>query len=60
MDVLTLFGVLAVSAMLVGKALESRSHWFVLLFASRALSARPMGSYMTGSEPVVDGGISQL
>lgn len=33
MDALTLFGLFAVSAMLVCYALESRSHWFVLLFA---------------------------
>jgi hypothetical protein len=32
-NALTLFGLLAVSAMLVCYALESRSHWFVLLFA---------------------------
>jgi hypothetical protein len=34
MDSLTLFGLLAVSAMLVCYALESRSHWFVLAFAA--------------------------
>jgi hypothetical protein len=33
MDALSLFGLFAVSAMLVCYALESRSHWFVLLFA---------------------------
>jgi len=33
MDALTLFGLFAVSAMLVCYALESRSHWFVFLFA---------------------------
>jgi hypothetical protein len=33
MDALTLFGLFAVSAMLVCYALESRSHWFVLWFA---------------------------
>jgi hypothetical protein len=33
MDALTLFGLFAVSAMLVCYACESRSHWFVLLFA---------------------------
>src|ERR1700722_8998487 len=33
MDALTVFGLFAVSAMLVCYALESRSHWFVLLFA---------------------------
>ena len=33
MDTLTLFGLFAVSAMLVSYALESRSHWFILAFA---------------------------
>jgi hypothetical protein len=33
MNALTIFGLFAVSAMLVCYALESRSHWFVLLFA---------------------------
>lgn len=33
MSALTLFGLFAVSAMLVCYALESRSHWFVLGFA---------------------------
>jgi hypothetical protein len=33
MDELTLFGLFAVSAMLVCYALEDCSHWFVLLFA---------------------------
>jgi hypothetical protein len=33
MDALTLFGLFAVSAMLVCYALENRSHWFVLLFS---------------------------
>ena len=33
MDTLTLFGLFAVTAMLVTYALEDRSHWFVLLFA---------------------------
>jgi hypothetical protein len=33
MDALTLFGLFAVSAMLVCYGLENRSHWFVLLFA---------------------------
>jgi 4-amino-4-deoxy-L-arabinose transferase-like glycosyltransferase len=32
MDALTVFGLFAVLAMLVCYALESRSHWFVLLF----------------------------
>jgi hypothetical protein len=33
MDAQTFFSLFAVSAMLVCYALESRSHWFVLLFA---------------------------
>jgi hypothetical protein len=34
MDRLTLFGLIAVSAMLACYALERRSHWFVLAFAA--------------------------
>ena len=33
MDGLTLFGLLAVTAMLVCYALEDRSHWFIFAFA---------------------------
>ena len=33
MDKLTLFGLLAVSMMLITYTLEERSHWFVFLFA---------------------------
>jgi hypothetical protein len=33
MDGLTVFGLFAVTAMLVTYALEARSHWFTLLFA---------------------------
>ncbi len=33
MDGLTLFGLFAVSAMLVAYALEDRSRWFILAFA---------------------------
>ena len=33
MDTLTLFGLFAVSAMLVCYSLEDRSSWFILLFA---------------------------
>ncbi|MDE2446783.1 MAG: hypothetical protein KGO94_11425 [Alphaproteobacteria bacterium] len=33
MDNLTLFGLIAVSLMLITYALESRSHWYVLAFA---------------------------
>jgi hypothetical protein len=34
MDQLTLFGLFAVSAMLVTYALEERSRWFILAFAA--------------------------
>jgi hypothetical protein len=34
MDALTAFGLFAVTAMLVCYALEDRSHWFILAFAS--------------------------
>ena len=33
MDSLTIFGLFAVTAMLVCYALEKRSHWFILAFA---------------------------
>ncbi len=33
MNMLTLFGLFAVTAMLVTYALENRSHWFILAFA---------------------------
>ena len=33
MDVLSLFGLFAVSAMLACYALEDRSHWYILAFA---------------------------
>jgi hypothetical protein len=33
MNALTLFGLFAVTAMLVTYALEGRSHWFILAFA---------------------------
>jgi hypothetical protein len=33
MNALTLFGLFAVTAMLITYALEARSHWFILAFA---------------------------
>lgn len=39
MDSLTLFGLLAVTAMLVFYALEHRSHRFVLAFAGACVAA---------------------
>jgi hypothetical protein len=43
MDHLTLFGLLAVTAMLVFYALEKRSHWFILAFAGSCLLASAYG-----------------
>ena len=42
-DPLSLFGVAAVSAMLLTYALEDRSHWFVLAFAGACLLASLYG-----------------
>ncbi len=43
MDALTLFGLLAVTAMLVFYALEHRSPWFVLAFAGACVLASIYG-----------------
>jgi len=48
MDALTLFGLLAVSAMLAFYALEDRSPWFILAFASVALAGCGDGTDATG------------
>ena len=50
MDALTLFGLFAVSAMLVCYALESRSHWFVLLFAGSCALGSAYG-FLQGAWP---------
>ncbi len=42
-DVLTLFGLLAVSAMLLFYALEDRSPWFIFAFAIACASASIYG-----------------
>jgi hypothetical protein len=42
-DSLTLFGLFAVTAMMVCYALENRSHWFVLAFAATCLLASTYG-----------------
>jgi hypothetical protein len=42
-DALTLFGVVAVSAMLASYALEQRSHIFVAMFAAASLAASAYG-----------------
>ncbi len=50
MDLLTLFGVIAVSAMMVLYALEDRSPWFVLAFAGACLLASVYG-FLQGAWP---------
>lgn len=50
MDGLTLFGLFAVTAMLVCYALESRSHWFVLAFAGACLLGSAYG-FLQGAWP---------
>jgi hypothetical protein len=56
MDVLTLFGVAAVTAMLVTYALERRSHWFILAFAVACLAGSAYG-FLQGTWPfgVIEG-----
>jgi len=50
MDPLTVFGLLAVTAMLVTYALEDRSHWFVLAFAVACLLGSAYG-FLQGAWP---------
>jgi hypothetical protein len=50
MDGLTLFGLFAVTAMLVTYALESRSHWYVLGFAAACLLGSIYG-FLQGAWP---------
>jgi hypothetical protein len=50
MDRLTLFGLLAVTAMLVCYAFEHRSRWFVLAFAGACLLASLYG-FLQGAWP---------
>jgi hypothetical protein len=50
MDGLTVFGVLAVTGMLVFYALERRSHWFVLAFAGACALASLYG-FLAGTWP---------
>jgi len=51
-----MFGLLAVTAMLVTYALEPRSHWFILGFAASCLLASAYG-FLQGAWPfgVVEG-----
>jgi hypothetical protein len=50
LDTLTLFGLLAVTAMLVFYALEDRSAWFVLAFAAACALASIYG-FLQGAWP---------
>jgi hypothetical protein len=50
MDLLTDFGLVAVTAMLVTYALESRSHWFTLAFAVACLLGSLYG-FLQGAWP---------
>jgi hypothetical protein len=50
MDALTLFGLLAVVAMLVFYALEDRSPWFILAFAGACALASVYG-FLQGAWP---------
>jgi hypothetical protein len=50
MDALTPFGLFAVTAMLVCYALESRSPWFVLLFAASCALGSAYG-FLQGAWP---------
>jgi hypothetical protein len=50
MDALTLFGLVAVSLMLLCYALEDRSHWFVLAFAGSCVLGLAYG-FLQGAWP---------
>jgi uncharacterized membrane protein len=50
MDRLTIFGLFAVTAMLVSYAREGRSHWFILAFAGSCVLASAYG-FLQGAWP---------
>ena len=50
MDGLTLFGLVAVTLMLVCYALEKRNHWFILAFAGSCVLASTYG-FLQGAWP---------
>jgi hypothetical protein len=50
MDALSLFGLLAVTAMLVAYALEDRSQWFILAFAG-ACALGSIYGFLQGAWP---------
>jgi len=49
-DALTLFGLIAVTAMLICYALEKRSHWFILAFAASCAMGSVYG-FLQGAWP---------
>lgn len=50
MDALSLFGLFAVTAMLVAYAFEDRSHWFILAFAAACALGSVYG-FLQGAWP---------
>ena len=50
MDALSLFGLFAVTAMLVAYALEDRSHWYILAFAGACALGSAYG-FLQGAWP---------
>jgi hypothetical protein len=50
MDALTLFGLVAVTLMLVTYALEQRSHWYILAFAAACALGSAYG-FLQGAWP---------
>jgi hypothetical protein len=50
MNLLTLFGLLAVTAMLITYALESRSAWFILAFSASCILGSVYG-FLQGAWP---------
>jgi hypothetical protein len=50
MDALSLFGLFAVTAMLVTYALEERSHWFIVAFAA-ACALGSIYGFLQGAWP---------
>lgn len=58
MDALSLFGLFAVTAMLVCYALEERSHWFILAFAAACALGSAYG-FLQGAWPFGRGGLGR-
>lgn len=50
MDTLTLFGLATVTIMLIAYALESRSHWWIFVFAVSCIASSAYG-WLAGTIP---------